>query len=111
MFQAMSKYVTRTVSQRFVSGLIALLLVAGLAGSMAHAQLAGEGAISGTVQDPTGAVIAAATVTVTNVDTNVSTVKPTTKSGDFNIATLIPGTYSVTVESAGSRDTSRRTSR
>ena len=80
---------------------MALLLVAGVAGSMAHAQLAGEGAIAGNVQDPTGAVIANATVTATNVATNVSTVKPTTKAGDFNMSDLIPGTYTVTVEAAG----------
>jgi hypothetical protein len=69
--------------------------------SAAYAQLSGTGAISGTVEDPTGAVVVGATVTVTNVDTNVATVKTTTRAGDYDIATLIPGTYTVTVAAAG----------
>ncbi|MGA1983960.1 MAG: TonB-dependent receptor [Acidobacteriaceae bacterium] len=92
----------RAASHRFLTGLMALVLVlAGAAGMMAHAQLSGTGAISGTVVDPTGAVVVGATVTVTNIDTNVSTVKTTTRAGDYDIATLIPGTYTVTVAAAG----------
>jgi len=73
-----------------------------LAGSTnASAQLAGTGAISGTVSDPTGAVIANATVTATSVDTNVSTVRTTTKNGDYNITPLSPGVYTVRVSVKG----------
>jgi hypothetical protein len=79
----------------------AVLVLAGVAGSVARAQLSGTGAIAGTVQDPTGAVLTGATVTVVNVDTNVATTRTTTKAGDFNISALIPGTYTATVEAAG----------
>jgi hypothetical protein len=78
-----------------------VLVLAGAAGMMAHAQLSGTGAISGTVEDPTGAVVVGASVTVTNVDTNVNTVRTTTRAGDYNISALIPGTYTVTVAAAG----------
>jgi len=99
MFRTISRHST---SQRFRMCFLAFLLAfAGLAGSMARAQISGTGAISGTVQDPTGAVIANATVIATNVDTNVQTVRPTTKAGDYNITPLIPGTYTVTVAAQG----------
>ncbi|HXE09283.1 MAG TPA: TonB-dependent receptor [Acidobacteriaceae bacterium] len=67
----------------------------------AYAQLAGTGSIAGTVQDPTGAVVGSATVTATNVNTNVVTTRTTTKSGDYNISGLIPGTYTVSVTATG----------
>ena len=93
---------TKTVAQRFCIGFgVVLLVLAGLAGGMAGAQLSGTGAISGTVVDPSGAVVAGAKVTATNVDTNVSTTRSTTRAGDFNITPLIPGTYTVTVVAIG----------
>jgi Carboxypeptidase regulatory-like domain len=91
-----------SISPRVCKCFIAFLLaVAGIAGSMARAQISGTGAISGTVTDPTGAVIANAIVTVTNVDTNENTVRPTTKAGDYNITPLIPGTYTLVVTAQG----------
>src|SRR5207237_7485635 len=54
------------------------------------------------VEDPNGGVIAGATVTATNQNTGtVST--PVTSSGEgvFEIASLPPGSYTVTVEAAG----------
>jgi hypothetical protein len=63
------------------------------------------GAISGTVQDPSGAVVAGATVQITNQDTKV--VERTLKTGTDGtfIAPLLPvGTYTVSVRSAGFSD-------
>jgi hypothetical protein len=74
-----------------------LLLIA----TVAKAQMAGTGAISGTVTDPTGAVIAKAMVIATAVDTNVNTTRITTTAGDYNITPLLPGVYAVTVTAAG----------
>ena len=49
---------SKKFTQRFGIGFgVVLLALAGLAGGMAHAQLAGTGAISGNVQDPSGAVV------------------------------------------------------
>lgn len=102
MYGTITKQLSRTGSQRFVVGLMALALVlAWVAGSVAHAQLAGTGAISGTVQDPTGAVVSGATVTATATNTNVTTTRTTTKSGDYNITPLLPGAYTVSVTAPG----------
>ena len=85
--------------KRLIPGLWLVLFL--LVTSVAKAQLAGTGAISGTVVDPSGAVVANATVTATSVGTNVKTVRTTTKSGDYNITPLVPGTYTVTVSVKG----------
>ena len=53
------------------------------------------------VWHPSGAVIANAQVTATDVVTNVQTTRTTTKAGDYNIAPLIPDTYTVTVTAQG----------
>ena len=61
----------------------------------AHAQ--GERAtISGTVTDSTQAVVAGASVTVRNVDTNVTNHAQSNTSGIFVIPALPPGTYELT---------------
>ena len=60
-----------------------------------------RGAISGHITEASGAAVANATVTVTNVATNVSQSMTTNESGDFNAPYLIPGKYRVTVESTG----------
>lgn len=74
-----------------------MLLCAGLA----DAQLAGKGAISGTVTDNTGAVIPGATVTATNNATGISTTTTTTGSGLYVFDNLDPGVYTVTVTAKG----------
>ncbi len=81
---------------RIVVGILLLLL----AGCMAAQEITGT--IVGTVKDSTGAVVANATVTVTNTDKNIVVRTITTdQSGSF-VATLLPiGHYSVAVEAAG----------
>ena len=60
-----------------------------------------SGSIVGTVTDPTGAVVANATVTVTNTGTNTSSTVKTDPAGNFTAPLLQVGTYSVTVRAAG----------
>ncbi len=67
------------------------------------AQTAGQGTISGTVTDSTGAVIPGAKVIATNAATNVATERIASSAGLFTIAPLPPGTYSVSVEASGFR--------
>jgi hypothetical protein len=57
--------------------------------------------ITGTVTDPSGAVVANATVTATNEATNVSEKATTSSAGTYAFRGLNPGTYTVTVEAQG----------
>jgi len=60
-----------------------------------------RGSIVGTVADPTGARVADATVTVTNLATSQSTTVTTDGSGDYTVNLLRIGAYSVLVEKQG----------
>ena len=83
-------------------GFAALLIVALMIMPIsASAQLAGKGAIAGTVQDKTGAVIADATVTATDTANGISTTTKSSGAGDYNFPNLDPGVYSVTTIASG----------
>ncbi|HEY6402440.1 MAG TPA: TonB-dependent receptor, partial [Blastocatellia bacterium] len=60
-----------------------------------------SGVITGTVTDPTGAVIPGASVSVVNMETNVATTAVTDETGSFTIPYLAPGSYAVNVEKPG----------
>ena len=65
------------------------------------AQLGSEGAILGVVTDATGAVVAGAVVTVTNLDTGLTRTATSDSAGNFEILALPIGPYSVTVSTKG----------
>jgi hypothetical protein len=73
---------------------------------MAAAAQETRGNISGTVRD-SGGVIPGAAVTITNADTNVSQNLVTNDSGYFEAPLLNAGTYTVSVQLAGYRTTTR----
>src|SRR5579862_7059597 len=80
-----------------VISVIALALTAA-----AFAQGGATGAIAGTVQDPSGAVVANAHVRITEQDTNVLQREVTTGSDGSFTAPLLPvGTYRVDIQAAG----------
>src|SRR5581483_4901618 len=60
-----------------------------------------EGAIVGTVTDPSGAVISGAVVTVTNMGTGIAVKATTDASGAYVVTPLHIGHYSVSVEASG----------
>jgi hypothetical protein len=78
-----------------------LLFLIGFLPWALQAQTAGEGTITGTVVDSTGAVVGNATVTATNLATGVSTTRTTSSAGLYTISPLPVGTYSVTVSAKG----------
>src|SRR4051794_32136280 len=82
---------------RVIECLVAALLTV----AAATAQVGGTGTIQGTVTDPSGAVVAGASVTATNVDTGVQTARKTTDAGFFVLAPLQPGEYNVTITAPG----------
>ena len=56
------------------------------------------GTLRGQVLDPAGATVSGANVTVTNEATGVSQRADTSSAGTFDFPSLLPGTYTVTVE-------------
>jgi len=71
-----------------------------LSGNKAAAQQA-TAQITGTVKDPTGAVVVGAQITLKNSDTNIARTTKTSKDGGY-LFTLVPiGTYSLAVEQQG----------
>lgn len=58
---------------------------------------AGAGTITGTVVDPSGAVIAGASIQVKNSDTGSVYPTVTTATGNYTVSQLPPGTYELTV--------------
>ncbi len=80
--------------------LFAVMLTVFLLPSLAHAQLT-RGAISGTIRDTTGAVIAEATITVTNVATNQARTATTNGEGFYRFAAIEPGAYKIKIQKTG----------
>lgn len=67
------------------------------------AQTAATGQIIGTVTDPSKSAVPQAAVTATNVATTLARTTKTNADGDFVVALLPPGVYSVSVAAAGFR--------
>src|SRR5438094_4287675 len=61
--------------------------------------------LTGTVTDPTGAAAPDATVTATETATGQATKTTTDPTGNYNLPSLAPGTYTVTVEKTGFKST------
>jgi hypothetical protein len=85
-------------------------LVASVLLALTPAAAQNFGEITGTVADPSGAVIAGAAVTVTNEATGVARTAETNESGSYNVPFLNPGVYTITAELEGFR-TSRTAGR
>src|SRR6266849_5016006 len=66
------------------------------------------GRILGIVTDQTGGVIAAATVTIIDKDRGVARTLTTDAPGEYNAPTLIPGTYTVSVDATGFKRVDRQ---
>jgi hypothetical protein len=87
----------RLTCLRFGLGtLLAFVVAANLA-----AQVAGRGALSGLVTDPSGAAVPAASVTLTNVATGVALKSKTAGAGLYSFISLIPGSYRLEVSHSG----------
>lgn len=63
--------------------------------------------VSGQVVDPSASAVPAATVTATNVDTNVSITTTTRADGNYVLAQVPAGRYTITCESPGFRKYTR----
>ena len=72
-----------------------------IAVSQLTAQTAGTGALTGTITDASGAVIANLTVTATNTETGQERVTTTGGDGSYKFTLLLPGAYQVKFAAAG----------
>jgi hypothetical protein len=84
-----------------IVGLLAALLATFLAVSSANAQSTTDGAIGGTVTDPSGAVVPNATVSSRNLGTDATANGVTDGSGRYVLAHLQPGLYSLEISGTG----------
>jgi carboxypeptidase family protein/TonB-dependent receptor-like protein len=82
--------------KRTVLGFVCVLLVA----SAAYAQF-DTASVLGTVRDNTGGVVPGATVTLTNLDTGISTTRVSDENGNYEFVTVRVGRYKVTAELPG----------
>lgn len=82
-----------------------LALLLALFTTFAFAQTQNQGALTGVVQDSSGAVLAGAQVTATNVATGITSSIKTDEHGSFRIPFIAPGTYTVTAEAQGFQKT------
>src|SRR5260370_19765811 len=72
-----------------------------LLGPAAWAQTGGTGAISGTLSDPSGAVVSQADIKVTNVETSESRHVQSANNGSYLVSLLAPGTYRIEISKTG----------
>src|SRR5258707_1741308 len=77
------------------------LLLLGLAGERLFGQTLGE--ITGEVHDPSGGLVAGATVTATNPATGASRTAVTNQAGVYSFPALQPSSYNLKVEMSGFR--------
>ena len=91
---------------RWTCGLVvaAMLLVAR---AMPAAAQVGAGALAGLVSDPSGHAVAGALIIVTLTSNGQTRTTVSASDGGFVVPGLVPGTYTVRVESNGFRPLSR----
>jgi hypothetical protein len=87
-------------------GILVLLCLLLASGISAFSQTT-TGRIVGTVRDPSGAALPAATVTITDIQRGTSRTITTDDSGGFIVPNLVPGIYRVRAEARGFKTVER----
>ncbi len=88
-------------AKRWITGLLALLVVAAVMAPSMMAQSLVTGDLAGTVTDPSGAVVSGASVTAKNTGTGASRTTTTNSNGAYRFSLLQPGNYTVSVTAQG----------
>src|SRR5450755_1726565 len=96
----------RRQTKRSLLPFLALCLI-GVFTAQTQAQSIISGDVTGAVTDPSSAAIQNATVTLTNVNTNVSQQTITNAEGSYRFAFVLPGTYQVNVSASGFQNQER----
>ena len=92
--------------KRTLHGMFALFAVFLLHATIASAQV-DRATLSGIVRDTGGGVVPGATVTVTNLATNIEQHQATSETGSYQAVNLVPGRYQVEVELSGFKKSSQ----
>jgi hypothetical protein len=100
-------FLYRQMPFSFFKSMFLMLLCASFLASSLSAQSIISGDITGVVKDPSGAVLLNATVTITNVNTNVQNTATTNGGGQYRFSFVQPGTYRIVVQSAGFQSSER----
>jgi Carboxypeptidase regulatory-like domain len=97
--------ITRLAVRKSVVSVLVCLGLVVLCATIAHAQSAGTGAITGTLTDPQGRAVPNATVTATNAGTNQARTATTGGAGDYKFSLLPVATYNLRFAAAGFKTT------
>ena len=84
-----------------ITGLLAVLVIAAAIAPSLMAQSLVSGDLTGTVTDPSGAVVSGATVTLTNSGTGATRTTTTNANGAYRFSLVPPGSYNVSVTAQG----------
>ena len=90
-----------------IRGVPLVVLLAAIVALAAQPLAAQSSEITGTVTDPTGAVIAGATVNILNTATNQLRTTTTNETGNYSVPFLVPSIYNVTAETSGFKVSAR----
>src|SRR5580698_1741229 len=87
--------------KRFITGLLALLVIALMMAPSLMAQSLVSGDLTGTVTDPSGAVVSGASVSLKSDATGQTRNATTNGSGAYRFSLLSPGSYTITASASG----------
>ena len=88
-------------AKRLLTGILAVLVIAAVMAPSLIAQSLVSGDLTGTITDPSGAVVTNAKVTITNAQTSVSASTVSSSAGTYSFKGLLPGQYTVSVDASG----------
>lgn len=87
--------------QQWIIGWLTMLVIAAVMAPSLMAQSLVWGDLTGTVTDPSGAVVSGATVTLKSDTTGATHTTTTNSSGAYRFSLLQPGSYTVAANATG----------
>ena len=87
--------------KRLITGILAVLVIAAMMAPSMMAQNLVSGDLTGTVTDPTGAVVSGATVMLKSNANGQTRSETTNANGNYRFSLLSPGSYTVSVTASG----------
>jgi len=88
-------------AKRLLTGILAVLVIAAVMAPSLMAQSQVSGDLTGTITDPSGAVVSGATVTLKSDATGATRTATTGANGTYRFSLLQPGSYTVMVTASG----------